>query len=107
MSSSTNRAINAAFRDAAARGRFTTLPETSEANASMNRLIRGEPPPDQQQEPSPPAYHDADAAVGRNQQLLFREPARMDDWIRGQRRGRQRIVAEEVEHAAGDPRVSW
>ena len=106
MSSSTNRAINAAFRAAAARGRFTTIPESSSANAAMNRLIRGEPPPDQQQEPSPPAYDDGDAAVGRNQPL-FRAPARMDDWIRGQRRGNQRIVAEEVEHAAGDSHLNW
>ena len=102
MSSSTNKAINEAFQAAAGRGRFTTIPETSEANASMNRLLRGEPPPAAEPEPeAPPGWHSADAGEGLGQRLP-RTPPTMSDLIRGHRRHAQSERAAEAEAARAE-----
>jgi len=98
--------MNDVLRRVAARGRFTVQEEQlSPASIAMNALLRGERPPGAAPEPEAnpePVWHSADAAEGRGQTISWREPATMDDLLRGHHRAARRERQEEVETARAE-----
>lgn len=104
--------MNEILRRAAGRGRFT-VQETSPSAASieMNAILRGEQPPARDhvlsRDPEPaaepePVWHSADAAEGRGQTISSREPATMDDVLRGDYRAARRERQSEAEAARAE-----
>ena len=96
--------MNEILRRAAGRGRFTVQEaETSPASAAMNAILRGEQPPAPEAEAEPePVWHGADAAEGRGQTISWREPATMDDLLRGHHRAGRRERQSEAETARAE-----
>ncbi len=93
--------MNRVLREFAGKGGFRVQEaEQSPASIAMNAILRGEQPPAPEAEAEPEAvWHSADAAEGRGQTISPREPATMDDLLRGHHRAGRRERQSEAETA--------
>ncbi len=93
--------MNDVLRRAAGKGRFTVEEaEQSPASIAMNKILRGEQPPAPEPEAEPePVWDNGDASAGLGQTISWRQPATMDDVLRGHHRAARRERQSEAETA--------